>query len=130
MSQDQERILSRLLNKLTAVRATLKSDERDMLDAMVLNARFAPRDEVSQHQMKPRVAPKVAPRVDPAVDPAVSAGAVAPKEGADPDEVSQHQMKPRVAPRVDPAVKAAVASAAEPFKITLDEESESYRLAN
>ncbi len=38
MSINQEKILSRLLDKLTAVRATLKRDERAMLDAMVLNA--------------------------------------------------------------------------------------------
>ena len=46
--EKQDLAINRLLKKLSALRATLKGDERDLLDGFVLGAS----DEVSAHGMK------------------------------------------------------------------------------
>ena len=121
MSQNQERILSRLLEKLTAVRATLKKDERAILDAMVLNANIMTTGfEVMQHGMKEGLTP--------AAEAAVDAGAATPRMDFGPDEVVQHGLKEGLTPAVDAGAVAGAAS--QYFKIRLDDASESYRLAD
>jgi len=125
MSINQERILNRLLEKLTAVRATLKKDERAILDSMVLNANIMTTGfEVMQHGLKEGLTPAadaaieagaVTPRMDdeviqhglkegltPAADAAVEAGAVTPRM----DEVIQHGLKEGLTPAADAAVEA------------------------
>ncbi|MGB3715975.1 MAG: hypothetical protein WA996_16230, partial [Candidatus Promineifilaceae bacterium] len=99
MSKSQEKILNRLLDKLTAVRATLKSDERAMLDSMVLNANIMTAGyEVMQHGLEAGVTP--------AVDAAIEAGAVTPRTTMSPDEVVQHGLKEGMVPAVDAAIEA------------------------
>jgi hypothetical protein len=125
MSRSQEKILGRLLDKMTAVRATLKSDERAMLDSMVLNARiFDSAVEVSQHGLKEGMVP--------AAEAAIDAGAVASRTASSPDEVIQHGLKEGMAPAAEAAIEAgAVARAAtQYFKIRLDDASEAYRLTD
>ena len=125
MSRSQEKIVNRLLDKLTAVRATLKSDERAMLDSMVLNARiFTSAVEVSQHGLREGLAP--------AAEAAIDAGAVTPRMELGPDEVIAHGLEAGVTPAVESAIQSgAVARAAtQYFKIRLDDASEAYRLAD
>ena len=121
MSKSQEKILSRLLDKLTAVRATLKKDERAMLDSMVLNANIITSGyEVMQHGLKEGVAP--------AADAGLEAGAVTPRMDFGPDEVIQHGLKEGVAPAADAGLEAS--AVAKYFSIRLDEASEEYKLAD
>jgi hypothetical protein len=50
MSANQEQSMNRLLKKLSALRATLRKDERDLLDAFVLSASGSA-DEVAAHSL-------------------------------------------------------------------------------
>jgi hypothetical protein len=119
MSDDQVIILNRLLDKLSAVRATLKNDERVLLDSMVLQARIlVAADEVEQHGLEARAVPAAEAKIeDSAVDSA--------------DEVAQHAMQTRTVPAAEAKVEAgavADAVASQYYKITLDEELESYMI--
>lgn len=104
MSEDQAKTLSRLLNKLTAVRATLKSDERALLDTMVVNARIAmDPEEVATHAMGAR-------KIE--ADEAAT-------------EVAAHAMEARPIAAEEAAVQSRAASY---FSIAVDKATESYRV--
>jgi hypothetical protein len=110
MSDDQVIILNRLLDKLSAVRATLKNDERVLLDSMVLGAEIAiASDEVTAHSLS-----------------AKNIEAAEAKLESAPDEVVAHAMEAKniEAAEVEAgAVADAVAS--HYYKIELDEATES-----
>jgi hypothetical protein len=99
MSISQDKILNRLLDKLTAVRATLKKDERAMLDTMVLNANIMTSGyEVMQHGLEAGVTP--------AAEAGLEAGAVTPRMDYGPDEVIQHGLEAGVTPAAEAGLEA------------------------
>ncbi|MFN2189615.1 MAG: hypothetical protein ACK2T3_12700, partial [Candidatus Promineifilaceae bacterium] len=96
MSKNQEKILSRLLDKLTAVRATLQKDERAMLDSMVLEARILSSPiEVYQHGLDASVSPAADAKFDASATPRM-------------DEVAQHGLDASVTPAADAKFDASV----------------------
>lgn len=62
----QDQALKRLLKKLSALRATLKSDERSLLDGLIISSA----DEAVAHVMN--VGARVTPQVTAAADEAVA----------------------------------------------------------
>ena len=117
MEEKQSRALGRLIKRLSAVRQTLRSDERGLLDGMV-EASFG---EVAGHQYRParieiesikeEVMLKKVNR--PAVKPEVEGHVMKPaaKPAAKP-EVEGHVMKPAAKPAAKPEVEGHVAKPA------------------
>ena len=66
MNVKDVRALERLTQKLTALRKTLRADERNFLDQMVIGANVG--SEVAMHRLDPKLDPAVEPRLDPALD--------------------------------------------------------------
>ena len=94
MSEKAISTLSRLVQKLSALRQTLEDDERVILDQMVTAAQ----PEVVMHEMKPGVDPAFHPAAEPKLDLELGAGAV-------DDEVTLHALEPALEPMLDPAAK-------------------------
>lgn len=64
MDVKQDQSFKRLLKKLSALRATLKNDERKLLDQLVIGSA----DEVEAHSLTPRPTPRPNPRPSTAAD--------------------------------------------------------------
>ena len=64
--ENQDQALKRLLKKLSALRATLKSEERNLLDGLIIGSA----DEAAAHRMN--VGSRVTPRTTPAADEAAA----------------------------------------------------------
>jgi hypothetical protein len=143
MSENQTQSLNRLLKKLSAVRATLKKDERMLLDDMVMNARIevqqhglqagasarpitgasagasAAATQVAQHGLESKPAEKPAERPqEVALHGLESKPAEKPAER--PQEVALHGMEAK--PMERPAANRPV------FEIGLDEKMDSYKI--
>ena len=106
MDIKQDQAFKRLLKKLSALRATLKNDERSLLDEMVTG----PADEVEAHSMNNRPHPRPASRPAGAADE-VEAHSMnnrphprpAGRPAGSADEVEAHSMDARPHPRPHPA---------------------------
>jgi hypothetical protein len=95
----------RIAKKLSALRATLRADERIILDRLIIGAA----GEVELHSVtpavQPRVTPVIQPRVTPAVQPRVTPR-IEPNAGSEGSEVEMHRVTPagQIAPKVTPRV--------------------------
>ncbi|MCL4559007.1 MAG: hypothetical protein M1281_00120 [Chloroflexi bacterium] len=114
MDSKQTQALNRLVKKLNAMRATLKKDERDLLDDMILS-RTAMSDEVAAHAMsKERVTPKITPAPDERI---------ASRIAAQDEEVVAHAMTPQAEPQISKRIDLRI-----DYRITLDNEQGTYRI--
>ena len=115
MDEKQTKALSRLLKRLNAVRQTLRSDERGLLDAMMSDS-FP---EAEGHAFKPAARPAIQVEGEghmlkkgasrPAAKPEVEGHVMKPaaKPAAKP-EVEGHVMKPAAKPAAKPEVEGHV----------------------
>jgi len=88
MDVKQDQAVKRLLKKLSALRATLKNDERKLLDQLVTG----PADEVEAHSLSPK---------------SPFAAAKAAKAAKDANEVEAHSLSPKSPFAAAKAAKAA-----------------------
>ena len=105
MDEKQTRALNRLLKRLNAVRQTLRSDERGLLDAMVTQSY----PEVEGHvysfkhrSVKSETEEEMDKKGKPAAKPEVEGHIL--RKGPEP-EVEGHAMKPKAKPKVKPEVE-------------------------
>ena len=129
MDTQQNQALKRLLKKLSAVRATLDNDERDILDQFVLGSALAEggvtsADEVAAHAIKTsKVSGKVSD-ADEVAAHAIKTGKVSGKV-SDADEVAAHAIKTsKVSGKVSDAAEVAAHTI-----IILDNETGTYRMS-
>jgi len=94
MDIKQEQSLKRLLKKLSALRATLKNDERMLLDDLVTNAKA----DVSAHVFKPASAEAGADEVGAH---SLNWKPILPTANSGADEVGAHQLHTTVAHPAD-----------------------------
>jgi hypothetical protein len=89
----------RLAKKLSSLRATLRADERKILDQLIVGAG----SEVELHSMTPAIQPRKTPAAQPRKTPRKT-----PKGAEEPSEVEMHsltptgQKTPQVTPRLTP----------------------------
>jgi hypothetical protein len=111
MNTDQNPAVERLLKKIAALRATLPTDEREVLD------QFIPVDEVSAHAMKKgvvRAAKRAAKRTAEVKAHAMKKGVVraAKRAAKKSPEVAAHAMKKGATPAAKKAAKKSPEAAA------------------
>ena len=111
MEIDQNKTIGSLLKKLSALRVTLSTEERVVLDAMVTRSISAP-DEIIAHRMTT------------AISPGAAAGAVSPAKSLDQDEMVGHAMDDAVAKQTVPVVQPRTT----PMQIIFDEKTKTYRI--
>ena len=106
MNTEEMQAMTRLLKKLSALRATLSADERALLDEFIV----APgADDVAAHILKEAATPAVTPAATP-----------------QPDEVAAHIFKEAATPVVTPV---ALPKPHPRFDVIYDSVKEIYRIA-
>lgn len=91
MADKQTQALKRLTKKLSALRKTLRKDERDLLDQLILGEGAA---EVSAHKFSSKASSKAAE---------VEAHKFTPKAATKAAEVVVHSMAPKASPKASQA---------------------------
>ena len=126
---NKDQAFKRLLKKLSALRATLKSEERGILDGLIIRSV----DEVGAHKMNigARITPRVTPAADEAAAHRMNISQVTPFTASDADEAAAHKMNvgAKVTPRVTPAADEAAAHMMD-MQIAFDPIEEVYRIVH
>ena len=92
MDIKQDQAFKRLLKKLSALRATLKNDERSLLDGLVIGSA----DEVEAHSLATRPTPRPSAGADEVKTHSLTTRPTprpTPRPSAGADEVEAHSMK-------------------------------------
>ena len=111
MEFDQSKAISSLLKKLSALRVTLATEERAVLDALVTRSISAP-DEIAAHRMTT------------AVSPGAVAGAISPAKSMEQDEMVGHAMDDAVSKQTVPIAQPRTT----PVQIIYDEKTKAYKI--
>lgn len=118
MDTKESKAISKLLKKLTALRATLLTDERALLDALVTRSASAA-DEMVAHRMSTAISSGAVSAG------AVSAGAIsAGAKSLEEDEMVAHAMSDAVAKKPVPIAQPRITA----MQISFDEKTKSYKL--
>jgi hypothetical protein len=105
MDIKQDQAFKRLLKKLSALRATLKNDERSLLDGLVIGSA----DEVEAHSLATRPTPRPSAGADEVKTHSLTARPTprpTPRPSAGADEVKTHSLTARPTPRPTPRPSA------------------------
>ena len=111
MEFDQSKAISSLLKKLSALRVTLATEERAVLDALVTRSVYAS-DEIAAHSMTS------------AISPGAAVGSVSPAKSMEQDEMVGHAMDDAVSKKTVPIIQPRTT----PMQIIFDEKTKAYKI--